>query len=53
MHLTDRVVLLTGARRIGASVAAAVAERGADVAITYNRSHEDADETAAAVTALQ
>ena len=51
MQLTDRVVLLTGAKRIGAAVAAAVAARGADVAITYNKSREDADQTAGAVAA--
>jgi NAD(P)-dependent dehydrogenase (short-subunit alcohol dehydrogenase family) len=51
MTLTDRVVLLTGARRIGAVVATTVAARGADVAIAYNRSRTDADETAVAVRA--
>jgi NAD(P)-dependent dehydrogenase (short-subunit alcohol dehydrogenase family) len=51
MDLLDRVVLLTGARRIGAVVAARVAARGADVALAYNRSEADADETAAGVRA--
>jgi NAD(P)-dependent dehydrogenase (short-subunit alcohol dehydrogenase family) len=51
MTLTDRVVLLTGARRVGAVVAEAVAGRGADVAITYNRSREDAEATAGSVRA--
>jgi len=49
MDLTNRVVLLTGAKRIGADVAAAVAARGADVALTYNSSRREADETAATV----
>jgi NAD(P)-dependent dehydrogenase (short-subunit alcohol dehydrogenase family) len=49
MDLTNRVVLLTGAKRIGADVAAAVAARGADVALTYNSSRREADETAAVV----
>jgi NAD(P)-dependent dehydrogenase (short-subunit alcohol dehydrogenase family) len=49
MELTNRVVLLTGAKRIGADVAAAVAARGADVALTYNSSRREADETAAIV----
>jgi NAD(P)-dependent dehydrogenase (short-subunit alcohol dehydrogenase family) len=49
MILTDRVVLLTGARRVGAAVAEAVAGRGADVAITYNRSRDDAEATAQTV----
>lgn len=51
MTLTDRVVLLTGARRVGAVVAEAVAARGADVAITYNRSRDDAEDTARTVRA--
>jgi len=49
MQLSDRVVLLTGARRIGMAVAAAVSARGADVVLTYNRSHAEADEAAATV----
>jgi NAD(P)-dependent dehydrogenase (short-subunit alcohol dehydrogenase family) len=51
MTLTDRVVLLTGARRVGAAVAEAVAARGADVALTYNRSRDDAEATAKTVRA--
>jgi len=51
MNLSNRVVVLTGARRIGAAVAAAVAERGADVVVTYRASKGDADATAAAVRA--
>jgi NAD(P)-dependent dehydrogenase (short-subunit alcohol dehydrogenase family) len=52
MLLTDRVVLLTGAKRVGATIATAVAERGANVALSYNRSSAEADETAAAVRKL-
>ena len=52
MLLTDRVVLLTGAKRVGATIATAVAERGADVALSYNRSSAEADETAAAIRKL-
>ena len=51
MDLSSKVVLVTGARRIGGVVAAAVAARGADVAIAYNRSREEAEETAASVRA--
>jgi NAD(P)-dependent dehydrogenase (short-subunit alcohol dehydrogenase family) len=51
MDLTDRVVLLTGAKRIGAVVAAAAARRGAHVAIAYNRSGGEAEEAAAGIRA--
>ena len=51
MDLQNRLVLLTGAKRIGDAVAKAVAQRGADVAIAYRRSKSEADETAAAVQA--
>ena len=49
MELRDKVVLVTGARRIGGVVAAAVAAKGADVVIAYNRSKDEADETAESV----
>ncbi|MEO8481716.1 MAG: SDR family oxidoreductase [Acidobacteriota bacterium] len=51
MDLTSRVVLLTGGRRMGAAIATAVAERGADVAVTYRSSSSDADAIVAAVAA--
>jgi NAD(P)-dependent dehydrogenase (short-subunit alcohol dehydrogenase family) len=51
VDLQNRLVLLTGAKRIGDAVAKAVARRGADVAIAYRRSKSEADETAAAVQA--
>jgi NAD(P)-dependent dehydrogenase (short-subunit alcohol dehydrogenase family) len=49
MDLTNRVVLLTGARRMGAGIASALAARGADVALTWNRSRAEAEAAAAAV----
>ena len=49
MELASRVVLITGAKRVGAVLARAAAARGADVAITYNRSRDEAEETVAAV----
>jgi NAD(P)-dependent dehydrogenase (short-subunit alcohol dehydrogenase family) len=49
MQLPGRVVLLTGARRIGDAVARAVAARGADVAIAYRQSKSEAEATAAAI----
>ncbi len=52
MILTGRLVLLTGARRIGGHIARAVAERGADVAIAYRKSSHEANEVAAAVQAI-
>jgi len=52
MELTGRVVLITGSKRIGAAVGKAVAARGADVALVYNRSREEADEAATAIRTL-
>lgn len=49
MDLSTKVVLLTGAKRVGAAVAAAVAARGADVAIVYNTSRDEAEEAAVTV----
>lgn len=45
-------VLITGAKRIGAAVALVLARRGFDVALSYQRSKTEADETAEAVRAL-
>lgn len=52
MDLVGRVALITGGKRIGAVVAVALARAGADVALVYNRSHAEADETAAEVRGL-
>lgn len=46
MELNNKVVLLTGAKRIGAVVAAQLAKRGADVVLAYNRSKGEAEEAA-------
>ena len=51
MRLTDRVALITGGRRIGASVAVALAEAGADLALAYRRSSAEADASAGEVRA--
>ena len=51
MQLDSRVVLITGAKRIGVEVAAAVALRGADVATIYRNSAKEADELALRVRA--
>ena len=47
--LTDKAVLITGGKRIGAAIAAELAARGMDVALSYNQSKEEAEQTAAAV----
>jgi len=52
MDLTNKVVLLTGAKRIGAVVAESLARGGADIALVYNRSEDEAATTVAAVQAF-
>ncbi|MGE0866724.1 MAG: SDR family NAD(P)-dependent oxidoreductase [Vicinamibacterales bacterium] len=52
MELSGKVALITGGKRIGAVVATTLARGGADVALIYNRSKVEAEETAAAVRAL-
>jgi NAD(P)-dependent dehydrogenase (short-subunit alcohol dehydrogenase family) len=52
MNLTDKVALLVGARRMGDAVARALASRGADVALSYRRSPDAAEASAAVVEAL-
>jgi NAD(P)-dependent dehydrogenase (short-subunit alcohol dehydrogenase family) len=49
MNLANKAVLITGGKRIGAVVAEGLAGRGMDVALCYNRSVAEAEETAAAV----
>ena len=51
MDLEHRVVLITGPRRIGAEVAKRVAARGADVALSYNQSRNEAEAAASAIRA--
>lgn len=52
MDLSSRVALITGGKRIGAAVAVALARRGADVALVYRRSRDEADATAVEIRAL-
>jgi NAD(P)-dependent dehydrogenase (short-subunit alcohol dehydrogenase family) len=52
MELTDRVVVITGGKRIGRVVAQELAQRGADVVLSYRGSQAEADATAADVTRL-
>ena len=51
MNLDSRVALITGGKRIGAVVAAELARRGADVALTFHSSQGEAEEAAAGVRA--
>lgn len=51
MDLSGKVVLITGAKRVGAVVAAALASRGADVALSFNHSEREANAAAADVRA--
>ena len=52
MDLADRVVLITGGRRIGAVVATELARNGADIALVYRESLAEAEQTGVAVRAL-
>jgi NAD(P)-dependent dehydrogenase (short-subunit alcohol dehydrogenase family) len=52
MQTSGGVALITGGKRIGAVVATTLAESGVDIALVYNRSRAEADQTAAAVRAI-
>jgi NAD(P)-dependent dehydrogenase (short-subunit alcohol dehydrogenase family) len=52
MTLDGKVALITGGKRIGAVIAIALAKAGADVALVYNRSRAEADDTGRKVAAL-
>lgn len=49
--LTNRAVLITGGKRIGAAIAVALAGRGMDVALCYNRSKSESEAAAEQVRA--
>ena len=51
MQLEGRTVLITGGKRIGGAVAADLATRGMDVALSYNRSRQEAEAAAEAIRA--
>jgi NAD(P)-dependent dehydrogenase (short-subunit alcohol dehydrogenase family) len=51
MQLEGTVALITGGRRIGQIVAARLAARGADIALSYAHSRDDAERTAKSVRA--
>ena len=52
MQIAGTAALITGGKRIGAAVARALAERGMDVALSFNRSRAEAEAVAADITAL-
>jgi NAD(P)-dependent dehydrogenase (short-subunit alcohol dehydrogenase family) len=49
MQLTGRAVLITGPKRIGAVLARQLAGRGADVALSFNHSRDEAEAAATTV----
>lgn len=49
MRLDDRAVLITGGKRIGAAIAHDLARRGMHVAVSFNRSREEAESVVAVV----
>ena len=51
MQLEGKVALITGGRRIGHVVAAQLAAHGADIALSYSRSRDEAEQTAKSVRA--
>lgn len=51
MILAGAAALITGGKRIGAAVAVDLAQAGTDVALVYNRSRDEADQTADRVRA--
>jgi NAD(P)-dependent dehydrogenase (short-subunit alcohol dehydrogenase family) len=52
MDLHAKSVLISGGRRIGSAIAFELARRGADVALTFNRSRAEAEATVAQIRAL-
>ena len=49
MDLTNKTALITGGKRIGLVVAGELAKRGVDVALSYARSKDEAEQAAATV----
>ena len=50
-NLAGKAALITGGKRIGAVIASTLAQRGVDIALSYNRSRDDAETTADTVRA--
>ncbi len=53
LDLTNKVALITGAKRIGLVVAGELAARGADVGVSYARSQAEAEQAAGLVRAAK
>jgi NAD(P)-dependent dehydrogenase (short-subunit alcohol dehydrogenase family) len=51
VELTNKVALITGAKRIGLVIAGELAVRGVDVAVSYAKSHAEAEQAAERVRA--
>lgn len=52
MQIAGGAALITGGKRIGAAIARALAAAGMDVALSYNRSRDEAESTAAEIVAM-
>lgn len=52
MELTGKAALVTGARRMGMAVVEALASRGADIALSYRRSVDEASQAADVIKRL-
>lgn len=52
MELSEKTIILTGGARIGKAVARALAEKGANLVVTYSHSKDAAEEIAKAVLYL-
>lgn len=52
MNIENKVVLITGTKRIGSAVGMVLASKGADVVLTFNRSREEAETTAGKIRQL-
>ncbi|MFN8008740.1 MAG: SDR family oxidoreductase [Terriglobia bacterium] len=52
MEIKGKVAVITGTKRIGSMVGLHLAERGAGVALTYNRSRQEAEATAAKIQTM-
>jgi NAD(P)-dependent dehydrogenase (short-subunit alcohol dehydrogenase family) len=52
MELKGKAAFVNGTKRLGSAIAVALAQQGADVAVTWHRSRAEADEAARKIAAL-